>query len=124
MKVLIIGGYGTFGFGIAERLSNEAGLELVLAGRTLEKAKAACTELEGANPAAKYTPLALDRNKLALDFKPDLIVDASGPFQAYEDLTVVDYCLEHAIAYADISCLLYTSPSPRDKRQSRMPSSA
>ena len=29
--------------------------------------------------------------------------------------------LPHAIAY---SCLLYTSPSPRDKRQSRMPSSA
>ena len=25
---------------------------------------------------------------------------------------------------ATISCLLYTSPSPRDKRQSRMPSSA
>ena len=25
---------------------------------------------------------------------------------------------------ADSSCLLYTSPSPRDKRQSRMPSSA
>ena len=24
----------------------------------------------------------------------------------------------------DFSCLLYTSPSPRDKRQSRMPSSA
>ena len=24
----------------------------------------------------------------------------------------------------DIICLLYTSPSPRDKRQSRMPSSA
>ena len=27
-------------------------------------------------------------------------------------------------AYNGISCLLYTSPSPRDKRQSRMPSSA
>ena len=26
--------------------------------------------------------------------------------------------------FGDISCLLYTSPSPRDKRQSRMPSSA
>ena len=25
---------------------------------------------------------------------------------------------------ADYGCLLYTSPSPRDKRQSRMPSSA
>ena len=29
-----------------------------------------------------------------------------------------------AIANAHGSCLLYTSPSPRDKRQSRMPSSA
>ena len=26
--------------------------------------------------------------------------------------------------YGQPSCLLYTSPSPRDKRQSRMPSSA
>ena len=26
--------------------------------------------------------------------------------------------------FRDWSCLLYTSPSPRDKRQSRMPSSA
>ena len=26
--------------------------------------------------------------------------------------------------YAVVTCLLYTSPSPRDKRQSRMPSSA
>ena len=26
--------------------------------------------------------------------------------------------------YYEKSCLLYTSPSPRDKRQSRMPSSA
>ena len=36
-------------------------------------------------------------------------------FDLLNDLTGAD---------ADISCLLYTSPSPRDKRQSRMPSSA
>ena len=30
----------------------------------------------------------------------------------------------HAQYYQNDSCLLYTSPSPRDKRQSRMPSSA
>ena len=29
-----------------------------------------------------------------------------------------------ALAGLDEACLLYTSPSPRDKRQSRMPSSA
>ena len=28
------------------------------------------------------------------------------------------------IVFQNLTCLLYTSPSPRDKRQSRMPSSA
>ena len=32
--------------------------------------------------------------------------------------------IKQACAEANKSCLLYTSPSPRDKRQSRMPSSA
>ena len=32
---------------------------------------------------------------------------------------LIDY-----IDYEYVDCLLYTSPSPRDKRQSRMPSSA
>ena len=32
--------------------------------------------------------------------------------------------LNHATSNPDVDCLLYTSPSPRDKRQSRMPSSA
>jgi len=100
MRVLIIGGYGTFGFGMAERLSNEAGLDLILAGRNFEKAKNACARLSG---AATFTPLKLDRNALALDFKPDLIVDASGPFQAYDGAPVIEYCEAHKIHYADIS---------------------
>ena len=36
-----------------------------------------------------------------------------------------DVCkLGYTIEGEDLICLLYTSPSPRDKRQSRMPSSA
>ena len=31
---------------------------------------------------------------------------------------------EQIAVYEETDCLLYTSPSPRDKRQSRMPSSA
>jgi len=100
MKVLIIGGYGTFGFGIAERLSREAGLELILAGRNFEKANAACSKLSG---AATFTPLKLDRNNIDLDFKPNLIVDASGPFQTYSVFNLVEYCIEHGIHYADLS---------------------
>ena len=38
---------------------------------------------------------------------------------------LVGHCFSRALAVTSIyCCLLYTSPSPRDKRQSRMPSSA
>ena len=33
-------------------------------------------------------------------------------------------CFSLVYSIQEIDCLLYTSPSPRDKRQSRMPSSA
>ena len=36
----------------------------------------------------------------------------------------IDTAIAKARASASTGCLLYTSPSPRDKRQSRMPSSA
>ena len=36
---------------------------------------------------------------------------------------LLDLCKARS-AFLDLLCLLYTSPSPRDKRQSRMPSSA
>ena len=38
--------------------------------------------------------------------------------------TLSDVMVRHRIGRMNPSCLLYTSPSPRDKRQSRMPSSA
>ena len=37
---------------------------------------------------------------------------------------IIDSHEEVVEGYAGFPCLLYTSPSPRDKRQSRMPSSA
>ena len=37
--------------------------------------------------------------------------------------SVAELCRQEGIAQG-LCCLLYTSPSPRDKRQSRMPSSA
>ena len=41
-----------------------------------------------------------------------------APFIDKIDLNKVD------LVSSPLTCLLYTSPSPRDKRQSRMPSSA
>ena len=40
---------------------------------------------------------------------------------------LLGYCIKHnhwSVFEQSFICLLYTSPSPRDKRQSRMPSSA
>ena len=34
------------------------------------------------------------------------------------------YVINHNMSLEDIICLLYTSPSPRDRQKSRMPSSA
>ena len=56
-------------------------------------------------------------------FHPDAEIDFSafgGPTGSVETLTQ----FLKPIAEQVPSCLLYTSPSPRDKRQSRMPSSA
>ena len=41
------------------------------------------------------------------------------------NLKIANAARDHGLAgFEFLSCLLYTSPSPRDKRQSRMPSSA
>ena len=48
-----------------------------------------------------------------------LILRRKGNFLA----NIIAYCLIVGIGLCR-ACLLYTSPSPRDKRQSRMPSSA
>ena len=55
-------------------------------------------------------------------------VDGAGPLDVLLqrerfDVLVLDVMMPGEDGLA-ICCLLYTSPSPRDKRQSRMPSSA
>ena len=46
-------------------------------------------------------------------------------WQRHQNLKVPKFCVGSIVAVTRADrCLLYTSPSPRDKRQSRMPSSA
>ena len=42
----------------------------------------------------------------------------------YQTLEMDEKAVEFTNLYKDMSCLLYTSPSPRDRQKSRMPSSA
>ena len=45
--------------------------------------------------------------------------DKDAPF-----VKMADEAIKLSSSYMDSSCLLYTSPSPRDRQKSRMPSSA
>jgi hypothetical protein len=85
MKILILGGYGVFGGRLARLLRDDPDLTLLIAGRDGAKARVFAATLGG---SATALPLSLDRRDIAAALamhRPDLVVDASGPFQTYGD---------------------------------------
>jgi hypothetical protein len=107
LRILIIGGYGTFGGRLVQLLSAEPRLTLLIAGRSLAKAQIFC----GQNTDAKATllPLCFDRTSELVSqlnrIKPDWVVDASGPFQDYGDqpYQVVEACIACGVPYLDLA---------------------
>ena len=91
---LITGGGQGVGQGIGLALAKQ-GANIVVTGRTLEKCETTAELLRG-------------RGVKALALRCD--VKSADDLQNSVDKT--------------IACLLYTSPSPRDRQKSRMPSSA
>lgn len=105
LRVLILGGYGTFGGRLAALLADEARLTLIVAGRSLTQAQAFCAELKS---RAALVPAAFDREgdadaQLAA-LAPDIVVDASGPFQGYSDpYALVHAAIARGIDYLDLA---------------------
>jgi hypothetical protein len=106
LKVLILGGYGTFGGRLAQLLADEERLTLIVAGRSREKAAAFCGNLQS---RATAVPLAFDRDgeiePQLRQIAPDIVVDASGPFQSYgaDPYRVVTAALARGINYLDFA---------------------
>jgi len=106
LRVLILGGYGTFGGRLAQLLADEPRLTLIIAGRAHDKAEAFCTHLTA---AAQLEPLAFDRDgaveRALAEAKPDIVVDASGPFQNYagDPYRLVRACLALGVDYLDLA---------------------
>jgi Domain of unknown function (DUF4166)/Saccharopine dehydrogenase NADP binding domain len=105
VKILILGGYGVFGGRLAELLSDLSDVEIIICGRNLDQATAFCTAYGG---RAAVRPLKLDRKDIAEGLqaeRPDLVVDASGPFQNYGDhgYGVIISCIEFGINYLDFA---------------------
>ena len=96
-KIIVVGATGKLGSVVVEGLKD---YEVIRAGRSGPDLKIDALDFASVSDA------------FASIGSFDGLVSCAGvraPFKPFEELTI---------------CLLYTSPSPRDKRQSRMPSSA
>ena len=102
-----MGGYGTFGGRIVELLEDEPRLDLIVAGRSVEKAQTFCDSR--GQPAARLTAAAFDRDGDLVEqlgqIGPDVVVDASGPFQSYGErpYRLIEACLAQGADYLDLA---------------------
>jgi Domain of unknown function (DUF4166)/Saccharopine dehydrogenase NADP binding domain len=106
LRILIVGGYGVFGGRLAQLLADEDRLTLVIAGRSKDKARSFCAGLQS---LAQLTVAHFDRDgDLEAQLKiiaPDIVVDASGPFQDYgaDPYRLVKAALALGINYMDFA---------------------
>ena len=89
-------------------------------------------QVETAKVSLARSYLRLDQYRKALPILEKLSLSFRGQDRYGNEPGARSYIVSYSLAralqgvgrYRDSICLLYTSPSPRDKRQSRMPSSA
>src|SRR5690349_4520647 len=84
MRVLVIGGYGAFGGRLVDLLRDDRRLTLMVAGRGIERARRFCASRE--DSAASLEAVQFDRAEpeaVIAAQRPDIVVDAAGPFQLY-----------------------------------------
>src|SRR6185295_15428736 len=104
-RVLLLGGYGAFGGRIAERLARENDVEVVVAGRSLQRAhEFAARVQQGAR--ARITPARLDGIQVAAGdlaaLRPLLVINASGPYQ-HQDYRLARACVAAGVHYLDLA---------------------
>jgi saccharopine dehydrogenase-like NADP-dependent oxidoreductase len=88
-------------------LKNEPRLQIVVAGRSASRGAAFCSAHQDAD--ARLMPATFDRNGDALEqlrtLAPDILVDASGPFQAYGEgrYRLIEACIAQGVHYLDLA---------------------
>lgn len=102
LRIAIIGGYGNFGTHVARSLASDPAIQLILAGRSLAKAKAAAAALDAANPAeAGAYDLAGPPEALAA-LRPDLVINMVGPYNG-QSYAVAEAAIACGAHYCDIA---------------------
>jgi len=105
-RIVIVGGYGAFGTRAAERLARESGLSIVIAGRSLAKARAQAATLVAQGARASLEPGLLDATRATAEqirqFAPAVLINASGPFQQ-QDYSLARTCIAAGCHYIDLA---------------------
>lgn len=101
-RVAIIGGYGNFGTHVASSLAGDPAIQLIIAGRSLAKARTAAAALDAANPAeAGVYDLAGPPEALAA-LRPDLVINMVGPYNG-QSYAVAEAAIACGAHYCDIA---------------------
>jgi hypothetical protein len=104
-RVLIIGGYGNFGSYIARSLAAEPGIELLIAGRSLDQASRFVSQLRAAaepEPRPVALDISADINATLAATRPDILIHTTGPFQT-QTYNVAEACLRQGCHYIDLA---------------------
>jgi NAD(P)-dependent dehydrogenase (short-subunit alcohol dehydrogenase family) len=102
-RVLVIGGYGNFGSYIARSLAPDEEIELLIGGRSVEKARRFVAELTPANPAqAHVIDINGDLTEALARILPDIVIHTTGPFQS-QDYRVARACIAQGCHYLDLA---------------------
>ncbi|MFT5171008.1 MAG: hypothetical protein ACI9BD_000780 [Candidatus Marinamargulisbacteria bacterium] len=105
-RVMVLGGYGTFGTKISERLAQDPDISLMICGRSHEKALNLVQDIQKSGAPAELLPFPIDINKGFLDklrsANPEVVINAAGPYNAGE-YGVAEACIENGSHYIDLA---------------------
>lgn len=102
-RVLVLGGYGNFGRFICQELATDPNIQLLVAGRSMEKVKAFVETLPatgGPSPVQLDVGEGLDQTLKTL--QPDIVINTVGPFQN-QSYDVPKACINAGSHYLDLA---------------------
>lgn len=106
-RVLVIGGYGTFGRWVVESLAQVPNIQVWVGGRNLDQAQLCAVDVGRRTRGAPVHPLCMDAtdpdlSRLLIDREIHLVVHTSGPFQG-QDYAVAHACIKARCHYIDLA---------------------
>ena len=102
-RVLILGGYGNFGSHIAQSLAPDARIQLLIAGRSVERSIKFVESLDAANRPETYSvDIAAGIDEFLAKLAPDMVIQTIGPFQG-QNYAVAEACIRSGCHYVDLA---------------------